>query len=109
MFSVRIARRSTPLADPDIGMDKLEGKRLASSSSYSAVLAGDPDADVASEAHGDSLCFSVGNPRVEHITGLVHLYRSVPRREEQGKEVSSVVIHENGLPVSAPGYFCSVE
>jgi hypothetical protein len=29
-------------------------------------------------AYGDAITFSAGNPRVEHLTGVVHLYREIP-------------------------------
>jgi hypothetical protein len=38
-----------------------------------------PDADAGSAgALDDAVAFSAGNPRVEHITGVVHLYRHIP-------------------------------
>lgn len=36
----------------------------------------------AANAAGDSISFSAGNPRVEHITGVVHLYRDVPAADQ---------------------------
>jgi hypothetical protein len=34
--------------------------------------------DAAANVAEDSITFSAGNPCVEHITGVVHLYRDVP-------------------------------
>lgn len=34
----------------------------------------------------DQVTFSAGNPRVEHITGVVHLYRHIPRVDEQQEQ-----------------------
>ena len=41
----------------------------------------------------DSIAFSAGNPRVEHITGIVHLFKEVP----QGSQALSPL---PALPVS---------
>jgi len=40
-----------------------------------------PDAD----AHARAVPFSAGNPSVEHVTGIVHLYRRVPGRGGEGE------------------------
>lgn len=32
----------------------------------------------------DALEFTVGNPRVEHITGVIHLFRNAPGEEQVG-------------------------
>ena len=49
----------------------------ASSSSADAT----PAAVAAEEV--DEVSFSAGNPRVEHITGVMHLYRHVPADQQQ--------------------------
>lgn len=41
--------------------------------------------DAAVLPEGDSLDFSAGNPRVEHITGVIHLFRMVPLGKQEGE------------------------
>ncbi len=41
----------------------------------------------------DAVSFSAGNPRVEHLTGKVHLYRQISNPEQAQ--------HRNQLPVSS--------
>lgn len=47
----------------------------------------------------DHLDFSAGNPRVEHVTGVVHLYRELEDvRGESGREAEDTGPGEVGLP-----------
>jgi BRCA1-associated protein len=46
--------------------------------------AADAAADANASDAGDQLGFSAGNPRVEHITGAVHLYRHLAEAEGDG-------------------------
>lgn len=52
----------------------------------SASSSGVPSADAGpcSNADVDEIQVSVGNPRVEHVTGIVHLYRQTHGRDEAG-------------------------
>lgn len=47
----------------------------SSASTSGAFLVPDVDAGPCSNAEVDEIQVSVGNPRVEHLTGIVHLYR----------------------------------
>ena len=40
------------------------------------------DAENLSEPWSDSIEFTAGNPRVEHVTGTVHLYRQIPESSQ---------------------------
>ena len=42
------------------------------------IQAEQDEAESLQETWQDSIEFSAGNPRVEHITGTVHLYREIP-------------------------------
>lgn len=53
------------------------------------------DSLLVSDSPSDTIQFSAGNPRVEHITGLVHLYRQVP--STNGKEEDVEVAQGQGL------------
>ncbi len=47
--------------------------------------------DAQDASTSDALDFSAGNPRVEHVTGIIHLYRSIPKdREETPKSALPV-------------------
>lgn len=49
----------------------------------------------------DHLKFSAGNPRVEHITGVVHLYRHIPSDTEPATRSRGEIEELEELPVSA--------
>jgi BRCA1-associated protein len=80
MYSIKIASSSgveegsKEAAQVTAGSTSGEGSRTVAGS-------GQPD-------ELESIEFSVGNPRVEHITGLVHIYRELPPRGAGGGEAS---------------------
>ena len=59
------------------------------------------EGDVATASPGvvDQLTFSAGNPRVEHITGIVHLYRDVYTESLNGEDAESTMVKTNELCV----------
>ena len=60
------------------------GESSSASTSAALVPGSLPDAGLCSNADVDEIHVSVGNPRVEHITGVVHLYRQTHGRDEAG-------------------------
>lgn len=46
------------------------------------------------DAETDDIGFSYGNPRVEHVTGIIRLYREIPRGGVDDSEASA----SNNLP-----------
>jgi hypothetical protein len=42
-------------------------------------------ADAGGHDEDSTIRFSAGNPRVEHVTGVIHLYREVPTRAQAEK------------------------
>lgn len=41
----------------------------------------------------DSIAFSAGNPRVEHITGVVHLFKEVPASSQPVGPIPALPVH----------------
>ena len=66
-----------------------EASRLASELLVEQSL----EATGSSDHLQDEVSFSAGNPRVEHLTGKVHLYRQISTPEQ-------ALQHRNQLPVS---------
>ena len=62
-------------------------------------LAGEsgPSLASASLADGDTetIQVSAGNPRVEHVTGLVHLYRELGKRGNAGRAKPSLAVSDH--------------
>lgn len=52
----------------------------------------------------DQLSFSAGNPRVEHITGVVHLYRHIPGANDGGEKTETA--GDNELPEGRNEQLC---
>ena len=57
---------------------KVQGQQSTQAAREPVDSEGVPDTQIAD----DSISFSAGNPRVEHITGVVHLFRQVPVGQE---------------------------
>ena len=57
---------------------KVQGQQSTEAAREPLESGGLPDTQRAD----DSISFSAGNPRVEHITGVVHLFRQVPVGQE---------------------------
>ena len=74
-----------------------EASRLASELLIEQSL----EATASSDHLQDEVSFSAGNPRVEHLTGKVHLYRQISTPEQ-------ALQHRNKLPVSIFCYLCTV-
>jgi hypothetical protein len=97
MYSLRIEAQQRRAAEIDMGARHETSKAPAK---HSDGAAEEPEELLGAELPegADSVEFSVGNPRVEHITGVVHLYREVQqgpgtaagasRPEQQASEVS---------------------
>ena len=69
---------------PQKGASK-EGAGSSAQASPSSAVDADPlieSSAAAAAGEVDQLSFSAGNPRVEHITGLVHLYRHITEDAE---------------------------
>lgn len=94
LYSVSIQTWGGPSAQqaPD-GKDAAE----AEPSSSSAVTSRSP-----SDTAKDFIEFSVGNPRVDHVTGVVHLYRHGPVPCESP---SADLPHRRSLPVGTRLWF----
>lgn len=63
-----------------------------SSSAEHDVPANVLDAVCCSHRDVDEIQVSVGNPRVEHLTGIVHLYRQTRGRDEAGTSSSDLPV-----------------
>lgn len=50
----------------------------------------------------DSISFSAGNPRVEHITGVVHLYRDVPAADLAQQPAWTQPVRCNNMRLHCP-------
>ncbi|KAK9808671.1 hypothetical protein WJX72_001734 [[Myrmecia] bisecta] len=87
MYAVVCTQRSA--ADEQISE---EASRLAAEllTEAAAESSGQDDADVS------TIEFSAGNPRVEHITGVVHLYRHVPSRDEAEAQGTVLLPEDRG-------------
>lgn len=48
----------------------------------------------AAEERDDVISFSAGNPRVEHVTGVVHLFRHVPNGPDAATPASSLPVKQ---------------
>lgn len=83
MYAVKVNVRKT---DEDAELSE-EASRLATELLAEQVL----EATGSSDHIQDAVAFSAGNPRVEHLTGKVHLYRQISTPEEAQKK--------NQLPV----------
>lgn len=68
---------------------KEEASQLADALAQNGVQ--EPDAPL-----DDVLDFSAGNPRVEHVTGSIHLYRSMPSLDKDARNTDTT------LPVRVP-------
>jgi BRCA1-associated protein len=68
--------------------------------------AGTPPQGTAEPDNVDLLNFSAGNPRVEHITGIVHLYRHLIDEEDAGLATEKSSSAPSGLPPSRTEQLC---
>lgn len=73
------------------------GVSNTASSSAASLPASVLDAGQSSNADIEEIQVSVGNPRVEHLTGIVHLYRQTHGRDEAGPFSAK-------LPVTQPAF-----
>jgi hypothetical protein len=56
----------------------------------------------AANVAADSISFSAGNPRVEHITGVVHLYRDVPAADLAQQPAWTQPVRCNSMTLHCP-------
>lgn len=54
------------------------------------------------ELQTDTIGFTAGNPRVEHLTGVVHLYRCLPKADEGEPRAEADSAEEETPPPSLP-------
>jgi BRCA1-associated protein len=96
MYSLRIEAQQRRAAEID-----MRARQELSSQRHSEKEAEEPDELIGAELPegAESVEFSVGNPRVEHITGVVHLYRELqqghvstgtggPRSDQQASQAN---------------------
>jgi BRCA1-associated protein len=66
---------------------KIEVKKEVAADSSATGPGGEQDAEV------DEVQVSAGNPRVEHLTGIVHLYRQTKGRDEGEASAPAVPVN----------------
>lgn len=76
MYALKVQVRKRTAAEEEISE---EASRLANELRLEQAA---EEAASSIDVEGKSIEFTAGNPRVEHITGVVHLYRNVPTKEE---------------------------
>jgi hypothetical protein len=72
MYAVRLR------VDPKAAKTDGEVSKVAQEVTNSLI----EDLPLAKDADVSSIPISAGNPRVEHVTGVVHLYKEIPTRAE---------------------------
>lgn len=77
------------------------GKSNTASSSATSLPASVLDAGQSSNGDIEEIQVSVGNPRVEHLTGTVHLYRQTHGRDDAGPFSAKLPVAQPAFPPTA--------